>query len=165
VVLFVLSSRCGCNVVTIRVLPRREFEAHVFVVPSAVIAINSPGARPHRVLGGGMVRETLRLEFSDSVPWEPGLRHFAQGEDLPPGFVVKHFDEEMARQAWDVARFAEAEGLELFVTCLGGISRSRGVALGLAQGMGMDPTAVLQGTRVDPNPWCVSVMLEAGRSA
>jgi predicted protein tyrosine phosphatase len=152
-------------VVTIRVLPRREFEAHVFVAPSAVIAINSPGARPHRVLGNGMVRETLRLEFSDSVPWEPGLRHFAQGEELPPGFRLVHFDREMARKAWDVARFAEAEGLELLVSCLGGISRSRGVALGLAQGMGLDPTAVLAGARVDPNPHVVAVMLEVGRSA
>ena len=145
----------------IYVLSRREVEtfcADPEMAPTPIISIRSPGARENRLGTGNWV---LPLVFCDAVPGldgTPQIRPHAAGEEVLRNYrSIELFEPFHARAIEAFVRLHLREGRDIIVHCLGGISRSAGVAAALQEFFDLP---VEWGSSItDPNPHVKAVLL------
>lgn len=138
---------------SITVLSEREAKLLNFPPAAAVISISSPRREPpflHLAPGA----QILRLIFSDAVEEPdatgtlvPRVRRFAGGEPLPRRFRCVLYSDRQAKRVAEFVQFVYPA--PLYVHCLGGVSRSAGMAKAIGEFIGED---VQYGPVVDPNP-------------
>lgn len=140
-------------------MSRREIEAHAFETPSIAICIAYPTGRLHKVFALGHLRAVHHTRFSDCD--DRGVWTFPENKDmeakaipmtLGQGLDIVNFVREQMRQHADLDT--------IYVACFGGVSRSRGVAAGLAVRFGWDDTAIYSGGH--PNVHCKSMVWQGG---
>ncbi len=133
---------------SITVLSEREATLLTFPSAAAIISISSPRRQaPELTYDPGT--PVLRLCFSDAVieDGQPRVRRFARGEPLPRRFRCVVYSDVMARRA---AEFVQTVyPAPLYIHCLGGISRSAGMAKAIGEFLGEE---VHYGPIADPNP-------------
>jgi len=139
------------------VMSKGEIERHEFTEPCVVISIRSPKCSWARIKGCGQVQEILKLRFSDSTPTE-GFRFPKMN---PEALQVDMTFEQAYEIVGFVRRHADAGIRVVYVHCLGGVSRSRGVVCALMTLYGQ-PNATVAADG-DPNPWVEQLVLQAGR--
>lgn len=138
---------------SITVLSEREAKLLNFSKSSAVISITSPRRDPP-FLYVEPGTPLLRLIFSDAIEetdangiTTPRIRRFARGEPLPRRFRCQIYSYEQARS---VAEFVSVVyPSPLYIHCLGGVSRSAGMAQAIGDFLG---EGVHYGPVVDQNP-------------
>jgi hypothetical protein len=124
--------------------------------PCAAICIAYPTGRLHRVVPMGNLLRVHHSRFSDCDG--NGVWTFPENKDhsLPVPMT--------RGQALDIIEFVAVlppEVTTLHVACYGGVSRSRGVAAGLADVYGWDDSEVH--AKGQPNAWCRSLILSVAR--
>lgn len=135
-------------------MSKEEIEAHGFSEPCVVVSIRGPKS-PKARIASPFIDEVLWLTFSDSV--KGVLRYPRQNTESR---VIRDMDISHARAIVQfVKKWEEKVGL-VYVHCLGGVSRSRGVVCGLMflDGLDFDQVAKMG----DPNPLCQRLVIKAG---
>lgn len=134
-------------------MSRREIEAHAFGEESeAAICIAYPTGRLHRVVGVPV----HHTRFSDCD--ECGAWSFPDNKDAKVAVPMTR------GQAIDILDFVAKHAASidtLYVACYGGVSRSRGVAAGLAVIYGLDDAEIYRGGQ--PNAWCKTLIVREAR--
>lgn len=145
-------------------MSRREIESQdIYQLPSAAICIAYPNGRLHRVQTMGGLTQVHHTRFSDCD--EKGAWCFPDHKDLDGPNAPKALP--MTRgQAIDILDFVRGlppEVETLYIACYGGVSRSRGVAAGLAAVFGWNDRELYE--RGHPNAWCKVLIQRAARGA
>ncbi len=142
---------------TVHCLSRREIESIDWrsTEPGIAICLAYPNGRIHRVTPGDGLVAVHHTRFSDCD---------GEGRWTFPENKAGNTPIPMLRgQALDILDFARAHGDvdDVYVACMGGVSRSRGVAAGLCAVLGWDDAAVY--AEGQPNAHCKSMIVAASR--
>lgn len=144
-------------------MSRREIEAAMPDLasgpPCAAICIAYPTGRLHKVTRFGSLWRVHHARFSDCD--EKGTWAFPENKDNE--CVPVPMTRGQAIDILDFVRKFPPEIETLYVACYGGVSRSRGVAAGLAAVFGWDDRELYAAGH--PNAWCKTLIVRAGREA
>lgn len=138
-------------------MSQREAEHYRVTTPHEIcISVTSHGL-PVATLDTGF-QDVLRLQFDDlALPLTTPLDAVRPATSLHP-HGPQPFDRRTAAQVWQFVERHHPNATRLVIHCQMGVSRSRGLALGLAEVLRPDLVPALEQASPKHNPWVRAVL-------